>query len=107
MFHNVIQVNKEKTNANIVNLFYFTLCDSIFEWGENFMRPHLVCKFEKLEVAFYNHYRKVQKDEQVCMALRVIKQGGNKKVEVYYECILKLVNCLLHHVDTNLLTTFF
>jgi len=31
-------------------------------------------------------------DEQMYMALRVIKQG--EKVEVYYEHILKLVNCL-------------
>jgi hypothetical protein len=33
-------------------------------------------------------------DEQVYMALWMIKQGGDKKVEVYYECILKLANYL-------------
>ncbi len=33
-------------------------------------------------------------DEQVYMALRMIKQCGDKKVEVYYECILKLANYL-------------
>jgi hypothetical protein len=33
-------------------------------------------------------------DEQVYMALQMIKQGGDKKVEVYYECILKLANYL-------------
>jgi len=41
------------------------------------------------------------------MALRVIKQGGEEKVEVYYESILKLANCLQHQVDDNLITTFF
>lgn len=41
------------------------------------------------------------------MALRVIKQAMDKKVEIYYEHLLKLVNCLNHKVDNNLLTTFF
>ncbi len=41
------------------------------------------------------------------MALRVVKQGGEEKVEIYYECILKLTNCLQHQVDDSLLTIFF
>jgi len=41
------------------------------------------------------------------MALRAIKQGGDKKVEAYYERILKLANCLQHQANNNLLTTFF
>jgi hypothetical protein len=41
------------------------------------------------------------------MALQVIKQGGDEKVEVYYERILKLTNYLQHQKDDNLLTTFF
>ncbi len=41
------------------------------------------------------------------MALWMIKQGGNEKVEVYYECILKLANCLHHQANDNLLTIFF
>jgi hypothetical protein len=53
------------------------------------MRTHPVCKFEELEAAF----RKVQMDEQVYMALQMINQGGDEKVEVYYEHILKLTNC--------------
>jgi len=28
-------------------------------------------------------------------------------VEIYYECILKLANCLQHQANNNLLTTFF
>jgi hypothetical protein len=58
------------------------------------MRAHLVCKFEELKVAFCKWYQKVQMDEQVYMALWMIKQGGDKKVEVYYERILKLTNYL-------------
>ncbi len=41
------------------------------------------------------------------MALRVIKQGGDEKVEVYYEYILKLTNYLQHQPKDNLLITFF
>jgi hypothetical protein len=46
-------------------------------------------------------------DEQMYMALQVIKQGGDKKVEVYYELILKLVNCFHHQAYDNLVTLFF
>jgi hypothetical protein len=41
------------------------------------------------------------------MAMRVIKQVMKEKVEIYYERILKLANCLNHKVDDNLLMTFF
>jgi hypothetical protein len=58
------------------------------------MRAHPVCKFEELEVAFWKRYWKIQMDAQVYMALQVINQGGDEKVEVYYEHILKLTNCL-------------
>jgi hypothetical protein len=37
----------------------------------------------------------------------MIKQGGNEKVEVYYECILKLANFLQHQANNKLLTIFF
>jgi hypothetical protein len=41
------------------------------------------------------------------MPLQVIKQGRDEKVEIYYERILKLTNCLQHKKDNNLLTIFF
>jgi len=37
----------------------------------------------------------------------VVKQGREEKVEIYYEHILKLTNCLQHQVDESLLTIFF
>jgi len=49
---------------------------------------------------------KVQMDEQMCMALQVIKQGGDEKMKVYYEHIFKLANCFQCQED-SLLTTFF
>jgi hypothetical protein len=76
--------------------FFFVLhfANVIFEWGENFTRAHLVCRFEKLKATFCKCYQKLQMNKQVYMALRVIKQGGDNKVEVYYEYILNLTNCL-------------
>ncbi len=84
----------EKNDVDIINLFCFTLRDAISKWGFFFMRTPLVCRFEELEVTFCKRYQKVQMDEQVYMALRMLKQGGNEKVEIYYERILKVANCL-------------
>jgi hypothetical protein len=58
------------------------------------MRAHPFYKFEELEVAFYKHYSKVQMDEQMYKALQMIKQGKDEKVEIYYEHMLKITNCL-------------
>jgi len=69
------------------------------------MKAHQICKFEELEAMFCKHYWKVQMDEQVYMELWVIKQGRDEKVEVYYECILKLANNLQHQANDNLMTT--
>jgi hypothetical protein len=66
------------------------------EWGENFMQAHPIGKFKELQVVFCKHYQKVQTNEQVYIKLQMIKQGGNKKVEVYYDRILKLANYLQH-----------
>jgi hypothetical protein len=41
------------------------------------------------------------------MAFRIIMQGGDEKVEVYYEWILKLAIYFQHKPNDNLLTTFF
>jgi hypothetical protein len=51
------------------------------------MGTHLVYKFEELEVTFYKCYWKVKMDEQVYMALWVIKPCGNEKVEVLWTYI--------------------
>ncbi len=73
VFCKAIQANGKKNDADIVNLFCFTLHNAISEWGENFVKAHPICKFEKLEAMFGKCYQKVQMDEQVYMALRVIK----------------------------------
>jgi hypothetical protein len=51
------------------------------------MQAHFVCRFKELEVTFCKCFEKIQMNEQVYMALWMIKQGGEKKVEVYYERI--------------------
>jgi hypothetical protein len=60
------------------------------------MQAHRIGKFKEPQVVFCKFYQKVQTNEQVYITLRMIKQGGNKKVEVYYDRILKLANYLQH-----------
>ncbi len=107
MFWKAIQANGEKQDIDIVNMFCLTLRNTILKWGENLMQFHQGYIFLELEVTFCKCYCIVQNNEQVYMALKVIKQGNNEKVEVYYERNLKLANCLQHKVNDNLLTTFF
>jgi len=93
VFWKVIQVNDEKNDANIVNMFCFTLKDAILEWGENFMQsPEMF--FCRVKSSFCKQYQTMQTNNQVYMALYVIKQSVTEKVEVYYTRILKLANCL-------------
>jgi hypothetical protein len=47
-----IEANVEMVEANIINLFGFTIRDNIFEWGKNYVQNHPNCTFEKLEQAF-------------------------------------------------------
>jgi hypothetical protein len=94
VFHKAIQANGKKNDVDIVNMFCFTFHDATCEWGEKIMKAHLVYRFDELEVMFYKCYQKIQMHEQVYMALRMIKQGGDEKVEIYYKCLLKLANCL-------------
>jgi hypothetical protein len=79
--------------VNINNLFSFTLRNNILEWGENFVQNHPNCTFEGLEQAFYKHFQIMKDDKKIYMQLRNLQQQG-ERVEVYYECLLKLANYL-------------
>jgi hypothetical protein len=43
VFCKAIQANGEKNDVDIINIFCFTLHNAISEWGEIFMKAHLVC----------------------------------------------------------------
>jgi hypothetical protein len=43
--------------VDIINLFGFTLKDSIFERGENYVQDDPNFTFKKLEQAFYKRFR--------------------------------------------------
>jgi hypothetical protein len=75
VFRKANQANEERNDPDIVNLFCFTLKDAISKWGRS--------TFVKLKETFYKHYQKLRTNEQVYMALRVIKQTSNEKVKVY------------------------
>jgi hypothetical protein len=52
VFKKANKANGEILEANIINLFGFTLRDNIFEWGEDHVQDHPNCTFEKLEQTF-------------------------------------------------------
>jgi hypothetical protein len=52
VFKKAIKANGETMEANMINLFGFTLKDNIFKWGENYDQDHPNCNFEGLEQAF-------------------------------------------------------
>jgi hypothetical protein len=49
LFKKAIKANSEIVEVDIINLFGFTLKDSISKWGEIFVEDHPNCTFEKLE----------------------------------------------------------
>ncbi len=73
---------------------YVTDRDNISEWGENYIRNHPNYTFEELEQAFGKQFRIVKNDEEVYMELHNIQQQIVERVELYYECLLKLANYL-------------
>jgi hypothetical protein len=58
-----------------------------------------------LEQAFCKWFKIVNNNEEVYMQLRNIQQ--QIVVEVYYECLLKLANCLQVRATNVFLTTIF
>jgi hypothetical protein len=54
VFKKAIKANGETMEIGIINLFGFTLKDSISKWGENYIQDHPNHIFEVLEQAFYN-----------------------------------------------------
>lgn len=93
VFKKVIKANGETMQANIINLFGFTLRDNILEWGENFVQNHPNCTVNELEQTFYKHFQTMKNDKEIYMSLRNLQQVG-EQVEVYYERLFKLVNYL-------------
>jgi len=52
IFRKAICINKEKDDVGIINLFCFTLCDTISKWGKNFLQFNPICTFVGLENVF-------------------------------------------------------
>ncbi len=79
--------------VDIINLFGFTFKDNIYEWEENYVQDHPNFIFEELEQTFCKRFKTTKNDEEVYMQLQNIQQIV-KSVEVHYERMLKLANCL-------------
>jgi hypothetical protein len=65
VFKKTIKANGETMEANINNLFSFTLWDNILEWGENFVQDHPNCTFEELEQVFCKTFWIMKNNEEV------------------------------------------
>jgi hypothetical protein len=69
VFKKVIKANGETMEVDIINLFSFSLKDSICKCGENFVQEHLNCTFKELEQTICKLFRNVKKNEEVYMQL--------------------------------------
>jgi hypothetical protein len=69
VFKKAIKANGEIVEVDIINLFGFTLRDSISEWGENYVQDHPNYTFEELEQTFCMRFKTRKNDEEVYMQL--------------------------------------
>lgn len=76
--------------ANIINLFSFTLKDHVSKWGKKIVKIIPNYTFKELEKTFYKHFQTMKNDEEFYMQLRNFQQQVGKWVKVYYEHLLKL-----------------
>ncbi len=67
VFKKPIVANGETMEANIINMFSFTLQDNISKWGENCVQDHPNSTFDQLEQAFCKCLWIVKNDEKVYM----------------------------------------
>jgi hypothetical protein len=58
VFKATIRVNNEIDDAKIINLFNFTLRNTMFDWCNNYMGEYPDCTFVELQLAFCKRYKK-------------------------------------------------
>jgi hypothetical protein len=107
VFKKAIKANGETTEVNIINLFGFILKDNISKWGKNYVQNHPNCTFEELEQTFCKQLKTIKNNEKVSMQFQNIQQQTTKCVEVHYEHLLKLANCLQVRGTYVFFTTIF
>jgi hypothetical protein len=64
------------------------------KWDENFVQDHPSCMLGKLEQGFCKWFWTTKNDEEVYMQLKYIQRQIVECVEVYYEQLFKLTNCI-------------
>jgi hypothetical protein len=69
VFKKAIKTNGEIIESNIINLFGFTIEDSVFEWGENYIQDHPNLHFEEWEQTFCKQFKIMKNNEEVYMQL--------------------------------------
>jgi hypothetical protein len=107
VFKKIIKVNGKIVEADIINLFGFTLRNNILKRDKNFVQDHPNCIFEKLEQMFYKCFQNVKNEKEVYMQLKNLQQQVGEWVEFYYERLLKLANYLQVKATNVFLTSIF
>jgi hypothetical protein len=94
------RVDGEIVEVDIINLFGFTLWDTILELGENFVQDHPNCTFEELEQTFSN-YEEQQK------SLYVVEEPLTTSWWTGKGLLWAFVNCLQVKATNVFLTIIF
>jgi hypothetical protein len=68
-----IKANGETKDVKFVNMFSFTLKNTMFNWCNNYMGDYLKCIFVELHLIFYKQFRIIQNDEQIYLQLKDMK----------------------------------
>jgi hypothetical protein len=59
IFKVATKTNSETNDVEIINLFNFTLKDTIFDWCNDYMGDYPYCIFVELQLVFCKMYKKV------------------------------------------------
>jgi len=58
IFKCIIIANEETNDCHIVNIFWRTFKNTIFEWGVNLVKNHFNYIFANIQQTFNKHYQK-------------------------------------------------
>jgi hypothetical protein len=94
-------------DEELTNLFNITLKDNASDWCNNFMQHNPNCRFAYLKQIFYRHYQTMWNDEHVYLQQKNLKHESVKRIEMYYERLLKLANSLQTPTTNKFLTVLF
>ena len=107
VFLTTAQANRETNVAELINLFRYSLREGASEWFSNYITDFPNTTFNDLITAFRKRYRMINSEEKAYKQLHQLIQQPRKKIEVYYERLMKIANLLeMKHDDHSFITYF-